>query len=150
VVRHGARQRAQTLSLAQMMARFNTSWLDYLKIDCESCEFAALAQFLDEATAGGGTVPVTQIQMEVHVPGRSLAKTRAWAKYGINHTSPMWPELGPRANAQALRLLAQLLDLGFVVFHIGLGGAHRFQCCGAEYSLINTRAPAERLGRPRS
>ena len=37
-------------------------------------------------------------------------------------------------------MLSKLLSFGFVVFHIELGGAHPFKCCGAEVTLVNTRA----------
>ena len=140
VVKGGVAQgRAETLTLFEMMAHWNTSWIDYLKIDCESCEFKAVMQFLDQAASERGVVPVTQLQMEVHLPGRGLSHTRAWAKHGINHTDPVWPKYR-KFNKLALQMFSKLLQSGFVVFHIELGGAHPFQCCGAEYSLVNTRA----------
>ena len=142
ILQAGLTRRAESLTLLQMMRHTNTTWIDYLKTDCEGCEFAAVAQFLDEMRlmrAEGRTVPVTQLQMEVHVPGRSLAHTRAWAANGINHTNPIWPRYA-RTNRRALDMLSKLLSFGFVVFHIELGGAHPFKCCGAEVTLVNTRA----------
>ena len=133
-------------TLGEMMRALNTSWIDYLKIDCESCEFGAITRFLDEAggPGEGAPIPVTQLQMEVHVPGSGLAQARAWAAHGIGHTDPTSRRYRGY-NVKALRMLSRLLEHGFVVFHIALGGAHRFQCCGAEYTLLNTRAPAQRL-----
>uniref|UniRef100_A0A7S2FL84 Methyltransferase FkbM domain-containing protein n=1 Tax=Haptolina brevifila TaxID=156173 RepID=A0A7S2FL84_9EUKA len=62
--------KARMLSLAEMFDACKVEWVDYLKIDCEGCEFTALSQFLREATRRWGHVPVTQLQVELHVSPR--------------------------------------------------------------------------------
>ena len=50
------------------------------------------------------------------------------------------PQIYPKMSVLKVGFYRELLSFGFAVFHIELGGAHSFKCCGAEVSVVNTRA----------
>ena len=74
ILQAGLTRRAESLTLLQMMRHTNTTWIDYLKTDCEGCEFAAVAQFLDEMRRG------------THGAGHTAANggARAWSQPGAH------------------------------------------------------------------
>ena len=117
---HGKRKvlRGEVRPLMSLIDDFTPGWIDYLKIDCEGCEFDAIPQFLEQSTARLGRVPVTQINIEVHVPLPGMEGYSA-------------------RQASALKLLTKLKESGFVPFHIDVDG----RSCSTEYSLFNTRVP---------
>ena len=76
---------------------------------------------------------------------------RKWQRNGrgftVERPSPEWnnPQ-AVREDRRARDLLGLLLAHGFVPFHVDFGplDSHTL-CCGTEYSLVNSRAPPERL-----
>ena len=66
-------------------------WIDYLKIDCEGCEMDALPRFLNDSMARWGHVPVTQLQIEIHVAnrlqsyGEERKLVRSYGEAGLLH-----------------------------------------------------------------
>jgi hypothetical protein len=139
--------------LSAMMASVGVTWIDYLKIDCEGCEMEALPRFLNDSMARWGHVPVTQLQIEIHVGfvppfRRAIANLESYGARGLLHNSSQFAESNhPQILSQDLRareLLTKLQLHGFVPFHIHFGET-RTSCCAAEYSFYNTRTPAKML-----
>ena len=138
-------------------------------MDCEGCEFLALPQFLNESMRTLGHVPVTQLQLEIHVPWRlhtrfhsneTVALLRSYALHGpiitpescysgspepIFMTNMNYPYVPLYASKTALPLLAALSAAGFVPFHIDQAQQAPFYCCNVEYTFLNIRAPADKL-----
>lgn len=121
--------------------------LDYLKIDCEGCEMSSLLPFFAQLAARyGGEVPITQLQIEIHL-GVMIEKNRtdiaAYSAGGIEavlaqHSSE-WIEAYRRKGKQYRALLAGLQSFGFVPFHIDMnhkGGS------AAEFSFANIKCPS--------
>ena len=160
---------AMELTLFKMMERLEVEWIDYLKIDCERCEFEALPRFVNDSLARWGRVPVTQIQVEIHVypvtknTSQTHLRTHSYGRFGIS--DKLDPGTKRQAlsglvrppqtnvphsiswNRPALAMLGLLYEAGFATFHIqwnppslGFDG-----CCFAEYSLFNTRTPRHLL-----
>lgn len=146
-----------------------TSKIDYLKLDCEGCEFDALPQFLNASMHRFGHVPLGQLQVEMHVSGRlgrdkcydngtpclerfksQQRLTELYAHGGVRYRGHRAFDSGytnpqaMRAEWKARRLLATLQRYGFVPFHIDFT-THASGCCGSEYTFLNTRAPEEML-----
>ena len=117
----------------------------------------AIPRFLNDSMALWGHVPVTQLQIEIHVANRlqSYAEerklVRSYAKFGLlrgRNFSAGWNN--PQRvmdDVRARRMLDSLRDHGFVPFHIHLNDASAEgpMCCGTEYSLLNSRAPTALL-----
>lgn len=150
--RQGKESIGEVETVLDMFRRVKTKWVDYLKIDCEGCEYKALPQFLEESTAKFGHVPVTQIQFELHVEGLGANVTQKWAegqdrkdKHGqVVKGEVVRPFRQSGVNRDARHLLHTLEQYGFVPFHIDFT-RHPYQCCGVEYSLFNTKAPKDML-----
>jgi len=81
--------RGVTRTLASLMIERSVEWIDYLKIDCERCELDALPRFINDSLARWGHVPVTQLQVEVHVSqvdgshNQTHLRTHSYGKYGL-------------------------------------------------------------------
>lgn len=75
--------------LYALMTELGTQWIDYLKVDCEGCELDAVPRFLKDSMEALGHVPVTQLQIEVHVLHRSVLHSesqmlaRSYATHGL-------------------------------------------------------------------
>ena len=115
--------------------------IDYLKIDCEGCEFDVITLWLAHELATHGVVRATQIQIEVHGGGPgSAAKTRRYAEAARSGRRPhLSTIMRPSTNERVIGLLAALWDAGFRPFHMDLS-RHPHLCCGIEYSLYNVHA----------
>eukprot|EP00966_Prymnesium_polylepis_P046338 1073062-Prymnesium_polylepis.2 len=79
--------------------------------------------------------------MEVHLPGASAERVRAYAERGILHSDPSSDRWRAHdLNSRAVTLLTKLEEHGFLPFHVDfLRSAPK--CCHAEMSFFNTRAP---------
>ena len=128
-------------TLAAIMNITGVRWIDYLKVDCEKCEFLSIPEFIKESLQRFGRVPVTQLHIEVHSPGRNRGVTREWSVEGIGKAVPYASDGKNEASKSLLGLLERH---GFVPFHIDFPRDNN-QCCNVEYSLVNTRAPEEML-----
>ena len=107
--RFWARQRR----LVTMMEELKVDWIDYLKIDCERCEHYALPRFVNDALQRWGHVPVTQLQVEVHVASvfkanQTHLRTASYGRYGL------WMRSGrkalPRLSPTDEKIRAAALD----------------------------------------
>ena len=127
------------LSLRDMMRELNTTWIDYLKVDCEACEFDSLGPLFRELFARDGIVPVTQLQLEIHVGSASGRTGLIHYKKKRHMFDPELPvhDVRTKRNAKSLGLLSMLYEVGFVTFHVDLTRSHH--CCGMEYSLYNSK-----------
>ena len=117
----------------------------------------AIPRFLNDSMARWGHVPVTQLQIEVHVGNRLQSYSeerklvRSYAQFGLLHGrnfSAGWNN--PQRvveDSRARRMLDSLRDHGFVPFHVHLNDASAEgpMCCATEYSLLNSRAPTALL-----
>jgi FkbM family methyltransferase len=56
VVRYNGKRKVQTLSLSDLFARFALTYVDFLKIDCEGCEYAAIEKGLSALARVGRLV----------------------------------------------------------------------------------------------
>lgn len=110
----------------------------------------AHARTFESLTPGAPPTP----QVEVHVAARySDHKTtrqlvRSYGDLGLKKHKNWNNPQSVREDRRARSMLTELLAHGFVPFHIDLGSiASSNLCCGTEYTLLNTRAPAHRLPR---
>ena len=121
----------------------------------EGCEFHALPAFMRDAKRIWGHVPVTQIQLEIHVSPRaggnfkySRQLVKSYGEHGLRkvmRNDKEWnnPQ-SVKEDRKARALLSSLLEHGFVPFHVHFTEGPTL-CCATEYSLINMFAPATRL-----
>lgn len=144
-------------------------WVDYLKVDCEGCEERAIPLFLNDSMRRWGLVPVTQLQLEVHIDPRSGSPSaqqqllRSYSKAGLKMQSAgsLLVNVDRTEKARRKRVfnnphayrserrmrpaLALLQAHGFVPFHVDFGDVG--SCCSIEYSLLNIKAPVAKLAK---
>ena len=108
-----------------LLKEANVSWVHYLKVDCEGCETSAIPQFLIEANATFGHIPVTQLHLEVHASGPD--------------------DLRSNTHADAVKLLAMLRAYGFMPFHVDFDRFRGNKSYNTEIAFLNMQAPPERM-----